>query len=297
MPASPLDFPLVIDNTMRSSFVSCPKQFWWRFLRNFQTDSLNINLHAGGAFAKAVEVVRKEFYDNGLAPDVALGRGLLALMAYWGNYDPGEKTPKTFDRMCGALEFYFANYPLNHDRIVPVKTPTGSAIEFNFVLPIEVNHPTTGDPLLYSGRFDMLGNRDGAIYVVDEKTTKQLGESWRNQWKLRSQFTGYVWGSRKFGYDTQGFIIRGVSILKDSYGTIEAIGYRPQWHIDLWHEQLIRDVKRMVRSWEENVFDYSLADACNSYGGCMFAGLCDSPTPEAWTSEFKVQKWDPTRVF
>lgn len=297
MTPSDLPFPSVIDNTMRATFVSCPKQFWWRFLRHLQIADININLHAGGAFAKAMEVTRREFYDNGCTPDVAIGRGLKALCEYWGNYDPGENTPKTFDRMCGALEFYFANYPLEFDRITPVKTPTGGAIEFNFVLPIDVKHPVTGDPILYSGRFDMLGQRDSGIFVVDEKTTKQLGEQWRNQWKLRSQFTGYVWGSRKFGYDTQGFIIRGISILKENYGTIEAIGYRPQWHLDMWYEQLIRDVNRMVTSWKQNVFDYNLADACSAYGGCMFAGLCDNQAPEAWLQDFKVQPWDPTRVF
>lgn len=295
------DFPTVIDNTMRATYVSCPKQLYWRFLRHLQSNSISVHLHAGGAFAKSMEVTRREFYDNGCPPDIAMGRGLKALMQYWGDYEPpeehGQKPVKTFERMCGALEYYFANYPLEFDRITPVRTPTGGAIEFNFILPLDVKHPVTGDPILYSGRFDMLGQRDSGIFVVDEKTTKQLGESWRSQWKLRSQMTGYVWGSRKFGYDTQGFIIRGISILKDSYGTIEALGYRPQWHLDMWEEQLHRDIKRMIANWEEGYFDYAFNDACSSYGGCMFGGLCDSPTPEAWTSEFKVLQWDPTRVF
>ena len=298
-PLPQTDFPRVIDNTMRSDFVACPKKFWWRYCRNLGAESINVHLHAGGAFARAMEVTRREFYSSNCNSEAAIARGLAALLKYWGTYEPLIDTPKTLDRMAGALEYYFSVYPLELDGIKPVIGKDGApAVEFNFILPLDIKHPQTGDPILYSGRFDMLGQREtGGMFVVDEKTTTQLGNSWLAKWRLRSQFTGYCWGARQYDYPVSGFIVRGISILKHSYGSLEYIGYRPQWHVDMWYTQLLRDIKRMIQQWNDNYFDYALADACGEYGGCMFTPLCDSPNPELWTSTYPTKIWDPLKVF
>ena len=41
-------------------------------------------------------------------------------------------------------------------------------IEFNFALPIPVNNPSTGDPILISGRMDAICDFAGGVYIVDE---------------------------------------------------------------------------------------------------------------------------------
>lgn len=292
-------FPTVWDNTMRSEFVSCPRSYMFRFQHGIDSATPSVHLHAGAAFARGLEVARREHYDNGKPAGEAVGEGLLAMYLAYGDFDPGEGAAKTADGMAGALEYYFTAFPLDTDRAKPHKTLAGnSAIEFNFVLPIpEVCHPETGEPILYSGRFDMLADWNGSLYVEDDKTTSQLGASWGKQWDLRSQFTGYCWGARTFGYDVRGALIRGIAILKRGYNHAEHVTYRPQWMIDQWYKQLVRDLQRAIDCWRENYWDANFANTCASYGSCTYMPLCTTDDPESWingSGRYTVRFWDPT---
>lgn len=198
--------------------------------------------------------------------------------------------------MLGAFDYYFVQWDLGTDTLKPYMPKGKPAVEFSFALPIPgVNHPTTGDPMLYVGRFDMLGEMPGgALFVVDDKTTKALGPTWSQQWDLRAQFTGYCWAAREYGHDVQGAIIRGISILKRSNGHAQAITYRPQWKVDLWLDQLIHDVKTMISMWESGRWSLNLDASCTLYGGCPYKALCDVPNPEHWIAgNFEVRVWDP----
>jgi hypothetical protein len=167
-------------------------------------------------------------------------------------------------------------------------------IECTFALPLEIRHPQTGDPMLYAGRFDMLAEREGVLFVVDEKTTSQLGDSWSSKWDLRGQITGYIWAAKQFGIPVAGAIIRGVSILKTQYGHAEASVVRSQWEIDRWYEQLNIKLQRMIDAWKSGVFTYSLGDACESYGGCGYKTLCTVPDPEPYIPvHYERIQWNP----
>jgi hypothetical protein len=129
---------------------------------------------------------------------------------------------------------------------------------------------------------------------VDEKTTSQLGASWPRQWEMRAQFTGYVWAAMQTGIAVQGAIIRGISILKTKYDTLQAITYRPAWEVERWLEQTHRDVRRMIQCWEDGWWDYSLGHACAEYGGCSLTRICKSQDAQAWLPMYFEQRvWDP----
>ena len=199
--------------------------------------------------------------------------------------------------MAGALEFYFERYPLGQDQAIPMSLPGGKrGIEFSFLEPIEILHPTTGNPILYSGRFDMIVNYQNLALGEDDKTASQLGASWPRQWDLRSQFTAYTWGAKQAGIKLDGFLVRGVSILKTKYDTLETITYRPEWQIHRWYEQMLRDVQRMIASWESGIWDFNLDHACAEYGGCPFRGVCQLVKPEhLLRQQFERRIWDPVR--
>jgi hypothetical protein len=197
--------------------------------------------------------------------------------------------------MLGALEFYFEQYPLESDPFQPHEwSPGQRAIEFTFAVPLPFDHPVTGEPLIYTGRSDMIAEMGGALYIEDDKTASQLGASWSSQWDMRSQFTGYSWAARQSGLEIAGILIRGVSILKTKYDTQQAITYRPQWMIDRWLGQVLRDLTRMESMWEEDYFDYNLDESCNGYSGCLFRRVCLSQEPDVWLrADYQRRKWDP----
>lgn len=288
-------FPHCIDSSMIAAWRSCPQKFFRTYMEHWKPRAESVHLVAGKAFASGLEVARREFYQLGKPPADAVAAGLTELMREYGAFQCPPESAKSCERMCGALEFYFNTYQLGSDPAVPITLPGGGrGIEFSFVEALDIRHPQTGDPLLYSGRADMIADFAGQVYIFDEKTTSSLGASWSKQWDLRSQFSAYSWAAKRAGIKVAGTIVRGVSILKTKYDTQQAITYRPDWEIERWYAQLQRDVTRMIAAWQTNVWDYNLDHSCSEYGGCGFLQICKSQDPETWLPmQFQRKVWDP----
>ena len=288
-------FPKVLDNTMVSAYKACPRMFFREYLEHWKPKTPSVHLHAGKAYAKGLEVARKGYYEKGLSPDDAIAEGLGALLTAYGSFECPPDSAKSAERTAGAFEYYFTQYPFETDAATPYILPSGSrAIEFSFAEPLGVAHPETGDPIIYCGRMDGLMDYSGGLFGLDDKTTSQLGASWAKQWDLRAQFTGYCWGAARAGLPLQGFLIRGVSILKTKYDTQQALTYRPAWMLQEWYESLIDTVHAMVVDWEREYFRPDLSESCASYGGCMFRQPCLSVDPQPWLeTSFTKRVWNP----
>lgn len=290
-------FPTTLDSTLMAAFKSCPQKANLEFIQHWKLRDQSVHLHAGAAYASGMEAARSAYYIDQHSAEDSVAIGLQALLTAYGNFECPPDSPKSAERMAGALEFYFSRYRLGEDSAVPMTLPGGKrGIEFSFLEPLDIAHPETGDPILYSGRMDMMCDFEGMKLGEDDKTASQLGASWPRQWDLRSQFTGYVWGAGRAGIKLDGFLVRGVSILKTKYDTLQAITYRPQWMIDRWYDQLMRDIKRMIESWESGYYDFNLDHACAEYGGCPFRSVCQmrDPTP-LLRQQFERRRWDPVQ--
>ena len=316
-------FPHTVDSTILAALRSCGQKAYRTYIQHWKPKAESVHLIAGGAFAKGLEVARKAYFEGlypvytdvpderegfppirkpfgyeQLTPGDAAGAeaaGLQALIIAYGDFECPSDSAKSLERTAGALEFYFANYPLGADGMMPVRMPGGKyGIEFSFAEPLPINHPVTGMPILYTGRSDLIAEFAGGIYIVDEKTTSQLGASWSRQWEMRGQFTGYQWAAAQHGLKAQGSIIRGVSILKTKYDTQQAITYRTQAELDRWLIQTVRDIQRLINMWKDNWYDFSMDSACGEYGGCSLMQICKSSDPETWLPMYFEQKvWDP----
>lgn len=318
-PARPM-FPHTVDSTMLAAFRSCPQKMFRTYVQHWKPQSESVHLVAGGAFAKGLEVARRAFFegvatvanvtydDAGTrhcrwtsapcepgAVEFSIGLGLSAVVAAYGDFECPPDSAKSLERTAGAFEFYFDRYPLGADGMEPILLPNGRrGIEFSFANPLDIRHPISGDPILYTGRADMISEFSGGVYVVDDKTTSSLGASWSGQWELRSQFTGYVWAAKKANLHPAGAIVRGVSILKTKYDTQQALTYRTPYELERWEHQVHRDLERMIECWRAGWWDYNLDNACAEYGGCNLVRICKSPDPESWLPmHFEQRVWDP----
>lgn len=288
-------FPRVIDSSLIADFRACPERARLCYFEHWKPKALSVHLHAGAAFARGLEIARRSYFEWERSPEDSVALGARALIESYGRFECPEDSAKSLARTVGALEFYFDTYPLESDPARAYRLPDGKfAIEFNGVDPIEVDHPETGEPILFSWRMDLISEMSGLRLGQDEKTTSQLGASWPRKWDLRSQFTGYVWGAGEHGVKLDGFLVRGISILKTKYETAEAITYRPAWQVARWYKQLCRDVERMKQMWEEGYFDLALDNACLEYGGCQFRGVCLMQDPSMLLEhQFQRRRWDP----
>ena len=287
-------FPEVIDSSIRSQFVSCPRSYLWRYGMNLRLAGESVHLKAGGAFAAGCESIRKGFYDEGLSSTDAIERGCNVALEHYGETEIPDDHPKSPSRVIAGLIHYFTTYPLATDACQPIKTATGKhCIEFKFAIPLPFTHPTTGNPLLFGGRSDMLVNFNGMQLVFDDKTTSQLGATWPGSWNLRGQIDGYVYAARHHGIPVEGAIIRGQSFLKKSFGNAESLQLRSDWQIQRWYEQFLRDIERMLSAWRSGIYDYNLDSTCSSYGNCAYQALCSSPNPERWFGDYVKEVWNP----
>lgn len=312
--------PLNIDSTMVSAFRSCPRKFYHEFVLGLRPTTFSIHLHAGARFAEALEHVYRRVWEHDETLDQALQFAYGHFLVAWGDHDPPEwkGQTKSKDRIWDAVLGYFNEWPPRADHVSPYFTEDGKAtFEYTFAIPLEPSchmpysqegYPTgvenddpkmfpchpSGEPFLYSGRFDMLGAYSGRPVWRDEKTSGFTANAqWAEQWDLRSQFLGYTWACQQGGLAVQGGIVRGISILKTKLGYIEAYKPYSTFMIERWYEQLRRDLWRIRRAWDEQYFDYNFADACTSYGNCVFAPVCGSAQPENWMSNYVVSRWNP----
>lgn len=318
------DFPSYIDSSMLATYKSCPQKFFRTYIQHWKPKALSVHLHAGKAFALALEVTRKCFYEGGTTyekrtktfedgrqvevrtpikvectigdSETAIVHGMKALFDAYGDFECPPDSAKSLERMSGAFEFYWDHYPLILDETTsPILLASGRrAIEFSFSEPIDVRHPTTGDPILYVGKMDSINNFAGGVYINDEKTTTQLGASWSKQWDLRGQFTGYGWGCQRVGIRVDGAVIRGISILKTKYDTQQAITYRPEWQIDRWYDETCAWIEAMIADWKRQRFLHNFAESCADFGGCGFVQICSTQTPDPWLeTNFERRVWNP----
>lgn len=315
-------FPHAWDSTMIGSFRACPQKMFRQYIQHWKPKAESVHLVAGGAFAKGLEVARKAYfcgvvptYREEVDPETGIrkmvkdgevecdkgdaafseGAGLHSLLIAYGDFECPSDSAKSIERTAGALEYYFSQYPLGACGMTPISLPDGNrGIEFSFAEPLDVRHPVTGDPILYTGRADMIAEFAGGVYIEDDKTTSALGASWPRQWELRSQFTGYSWAAKQAGIHTDGAIVRGVSILKTKYDTLQAITYRSEREVNRWYDQVNRDIERCIAMWKEGRYDYNLDHACAEFGGCSFVQICKSADPETWLKMyFEKRVWDP----
>lgn len=288
-------FPVAIDSTMIGTFRSCPQKLFRMYIQHWKPSSESVHLVAGGAFAEGIEAARRAYYERGEEAPTAVAEGLRALIAKYGDFECPPDSAKSLERTAGALEFYFENYPLGADGATPLKFPDGrSGIEFSFAQPLPIDHPITGEPILYTGRADLIAEAYDARYVYDEKTTSSLGPSWARQWDMRSQFTGYAWAANEFGFNVAGVCVRGVSILKTKYDTQQVLTYRSPYEIARWLGQVARDITKMIECWESGYWDWNLDHACTEYGGCALRDVCKSSDPEKWLESYFVPRvWNP----
>lgn len=294
---------------------ACETKFFTEFVLRRAPTGRSIDLHAGGLIAAACESIRKDFYCAKLPLDECYFNAFTSYQRNWPlNLEPKEGSYKDFTNCWCAVEAYFQNYPPDRDYFQPyIKADGQPAVEFRFAVPLPIPHPISGQPLFFAGRADMLAQSEpGSCYVLDEKTTKGIGYSWKDQWAMRGQFYGYTWAAREYGFPCVGAVIRGIGIQQTQYAFAEAVQLYTKTQLDRWKSEMLLKVQRMVDNFSRmvdeinsqppghedlrkmhNNWRMSFGDACSSYGGCQYVPLCLSDTPWEIYQHMDQRVWEP----
>lgn len=306
-------FPKAFDSSTRTSLSSCGLKGAYSGLHHLKPKRESNHLVAGSCFAHGIEIARKVYYtetpvDSGTSyaffPDLPpaeraeIAAAIGAVASFLAKPEETAEEAlgfKSAERLYWAVLHYFNEFPLERDPIRPYINVRGEpAVEYKFAIPTHVQHPETGEPILFTGKFDMLSCYDGQYWPVDEKTASRLGPTWSSTFDLRGQFLGYTWAIREQGYDCPGVIARGIGFLsKETTFQVAPIRY-PQWLTDQWYEQFCRDIENFKVQWYINDYNQNFGESCAHYYGCEYKPLCLRPNPEEWVNSlYKVDVWNP----
>src|SRR5882762_6671971 len=134
------ELPLNVDSTMIVCSRSCMRKFFLEFVYGLRPPGLSIDLHAGAAFAMALETAYKCFWGDGKSWPESLDRARAAFFLYWGDFEIPEwkRTAKTPDRVWEAVEHYFTKWPPQTDPVQPFFAADGKpTFEYTFAIPLE----------------------------------------------------------------------------------------------------------------------------------------------------------------
>lgn len=292
--------PLYIDSSMLVTFRQCPRKFEWEYIHCLRPKGRRTDLVAGAAFAAGLEEAYIARFAEGLPSQEALGRAYRAFATSWGSFADDPDSNKSFARTFQAILDYFVVYPFDSDHVRPMMRHDGRpTFEFSFAIPlldpIFPRHPS-GEPFLYSGRFDAFGHIDGKLVIRDEKTAgRGFDRHWSEKWNLRNQFILYCWAAQQSGFEVNTVVVRGVCIQKTQFQHAEAIKIYDSVIIEKAVQQLARDLHRLIDCYNSGYFDYDFGDACTAFNRpCSFMTLCADSKPERWFADFDRERWDPT---
>ena len=154
--------------------------------------------------------------------------------------------------------------------------------------------------LEYGGIFDGVVVFAGRYFILEHKTTTQLGAYYFDQYNPNNQVTGYIWAARKLsGQPVGGAIINAIGIYKASPTkfarqiTTRTDNQITEWLRNVWYEASEIQINEWNNYWPMRT------GACTMYGKCEFHSVHSLANELERTrfleQEFIKQEWDFVR--
>lgn len=281
-----------VDNTMLLAFQKCPLFFRERHELHWASRYASGALGHGGAVHEGLKAWYQNMKDGGGAV-----RGVeLAVQAISDAWPPNHPIDdfRTKERAQRLMLAYIQEYPSETFSILEVEVP------FCFELGRKIlwcgdcqfeNPPTAGglprvicsgcgkelEEIEYGGIFDTL-TRFGPMtsqsvnYVLEHKTTSELGDHYFVQWEIHNQITGYCWGASQ----ASGKLIGGanVNVLCLTKGgnmkfKRRMIGVNPS-QIEEWKNDVAVECNNIARAQRLGHWQKRTDSCVSKFGTCLY---------------------------
>lgn len=292
--------PEVYDNTMKSYFTKCPRQFywWWRGLELKETPAYFTFGRAFGAFCNEFHRLQGKMKNaERLATAIAEAELL------WDKENPLESGSDSLENLREVFKRYVEVYGYNEPWTMVYKRG-----ELGFQLPI----PQT--TILYGGSIDApIEWRPYGLLPREDKTTGfYLTNDYLHQWDFSTQVTGYIWAMRQvLGEEPFGAYMNIGGKRKRKEPSQQFMRYltkRDEGQIQNWIKDTVLIIDSIRVEWERWKWPrLGMQDPINCVGGagrkaCTYKNLCLRPM-EPWdyeethdfSGEFNIreERWKP----
>jgi hypothetical protein len=153
----------------------------------------------------------------------------------------------------------------------------------------------------YGGIFDTLvemGGQRPMLYVLEHKTTSQLGPLYFHQYYINNQVTGYVWGAQNLsGQRVGGAIINALCVT--SSGKISFARqhtHRNAEDIERWKDDVAATCNMIREAEVAQHFPKFTGSCMGKYGMCAYHGVHILTTPDEQRrrleTDYVQSEWD-----
>lgn len=289
-----------LDNTALSTYMTCPREYWFSMVLNRRPGGLSPALSYGRSWHHAMEhhyrtggnaelvelLVRNKWEDHGAMDDYrTLERCILDYKRYrnrWGA-DPASEAGRT------------VGWPVQPMVEVQSNTMSGGLL-----------HP-------YAVKIDRIIELDGLGYVEDHKTTSRLDRNYWQQFTLSNQMMGYVFQAQQLAPSLKivGVRINVCHVLKTGTNfERQVFTYTPdqlrEWvhNTNMWMQRLSRDAQdwndgaASLEAGEYPLGHYGENGCSRKYGMCSYHHVCSKSARMRPTvlAEYPENPWNPLEV-
>lgn len=297
---------LYIDNSKRGSYATCPRKYFYRYIKNLTSAKGSTALRFGSTWHAVLEGYYNSVKQNGwdadnISPAFALGQ-------------------KVWDEETGEMEFYddyrnleeclnsFIEYLEEYQSDKHIKEIISSERIFNIEMKItkeEIKlYPYLGIiPLHFTGKLDLEIELSGQRWIEEFKSTGQPIQLQADRLQRSAQILGYTWASKYLGLDPIGVLISIHQILSrkkvnGTYGKFTRKFLRQpnifsDRDLEFWKGSFLYTCNQIIESMEKDDFPCQY-DSCYQFGKCGFARLCEQNRlfNDLNLDGFIVKEWD-----
>lgn len=280
-----------IDNFALTMHQTCPTKHDFRMRSGWTTRYKSAALWFGG-------VMHAGFAEWYRTHDLDLALEAIDKAANAEVYTPGDDY-RTLQKAKDVMRDYVREYPDEPWKVLDLGNRKFVEEHFTlmtgYFLPCEdhffetIDKPTEDrcfcgkdrEPLEYGGIFDGIIEFSGSLYVLEHKTTSQLGSYYFNQFKPNNQVSGYVWAaSLMSGVQIDGALINAIGAYKvGATKFARTITSRNAFEIEesmlnVYRECCNIKLHEMAGHWPKRT------QSCTLYGLCEFHSVCSINAPE-----------------
>ncbi len=237
----------VYDASCISDYLSCPKLFYYRYIKQLVPIKESAPLLFGGVMHDALLVW---YTTHSLSSSVEVLERIPKDI---------EDDRRTKEHAVVILTEYTKRYPSEPYLIKQ------SEVEF---------HLDMEEGRTYAGRIDQIVKWNGQMYVKDHKTTSQLGMSFFRSFRPSVQMDGYCYACRELCGSCSGAIINAISVAanpKERFG--RDISSRTSSELDMFKLQFAKWCTSIEVSVLKKDFLCNYG-SCNRWGQCVYWELC-----------------------
>ncbi len=296
LPSLPLvNGALFIDNNIMDEWNECPEQWKNRFLLNRTAAFSKPALNFGTGIHLALAMIERG--KDKTTACVEMTQYFLA------NPQPPEDH-RSEAHAVETIQRYVEHHKDDHWSVL--QTDKGPFVEFPFAFKLFDCIATPSSPLVpifFCGKIDLAVEKpDRTRWVVDHKTTFQLGSMFSYEMKMSPQMRGYCWAFKKaFGALPMGYIVDAIRTSVPTQKCLDAgllsgdskaldkwwleqfyrePFYINQEEIDEWERNTIALIEEMLWHYSRGSLPQKRKWCVAKYGRCQYYDVCSLPATQ-----------------